>query len=338
MTLTVIVPTYRRHSMLRSALQSIAGQSRVDLITEVLVSENSEEVASREVCSEFGSLPIRWVQQQPAHKGYTHFAHLLGEAKGEFVCMLGDDDLWSQSFLQVAWSTLHQHQHASAFLANAIWVRNESCRANGLTFQTLRSLSAGFHHPFQPARVITAEEMLTEVLLGTPFSLWTMLARREVARTVAEVWTAESAWDADRLFLWRLAQQSIVVHSSETLLYNRHHPSCTSAGYGDNASKWDEASARVTQTLIAEACAAGMDARALWEKAWHSLDEEQKAIYRRQIIPGAVRGLVSVWGNGSGLRDTPGFISRAFRALCPPLIYRWFIRPRHRPAKDRPSF
>jgi hypothetical protein len=61
MGLSVLSPTANQPLLLRRALKSVARQSGVDQIQEVLVSENLKNWESENICRQFTNLPIRYL-------------------------------------------------------------------------------------------------------------------------------------------------------------------------------------------------------------------------------------------------------------------------------------
>src|SRR5688572_22058244 len=99
-TISVLVPTANHPKFLETALQSIARQTAIDKIEEVLVSENLLDRESEAVCKKFPNLPIRYILQDPPLTRFQNFDFLFNQARADLVALLCDDDWWAPGHLQ----------------------------------------------------------------------------------------------------------------------------------------------------------------------------------------------------------------------------------------------
>lgn len=90
--LTVAIPTYNRPKTLKRALDAISAQ--YDERVEVLVCDDSTNNDVQTVVEEMSSnIPIRYIKN-PENLGFNkNFLQCFREAKGEYVLLMGDDDL-----------------------------------------------------------------------------------------------------------------------------------------------------------------------------------------------------------------------------------------------------
>lgn len=94
---SVLIPTFNRRDYLKETLASVLRQSFDDF--EVIVSDNASEVDPGDVVAGFADRRLRYYRN-PANLGVT--GNLLaahGHARGKYVAVLGDDDLWDPQFL-----------------------------------------------------------------------------------------------------------------------------------------------------------------------------------------------------------------------------------------------
>lgn len=88
-SVSVVVPTRDRPSVLRLALESIRALEGPDLTLEILVGDNGTNPASKALAEEFGC-----IYMQTAKNGAAAARNLcLQRASGEFVAFLDDDDV-----------------------------------------------------------------------------------------------------------------------------------------------------------------------------------------------------------------------------------------------------
>lgn len=92
--LTVVICTCNRPELLRDALDSVAAQNRIDLISKVIVSENGANRGSETICQEFARLPIDYVFQDPPLPIVDHFVSLRPRVETPWIAILHDDDWW----------------------------------------------------------------------------------------------------------------------------------------------------------------------------------------------------------------------------------------------------
>jgi glycosyltransferase involved in cell wall biosynthesis len=97
---TVGVPTRNRAALLPRALESVLAQTHADL--ELVVSDNASTDATPATCAAFAERDKRVrVVRQPENVGLTeNFNRLLGEATGEFVMVLADDDWLEPTYVE----------------------------------------------------------------------------------------------------------------------------------------------------------------------------------------------------------------------------------------------
>lgn len=98
-SISVLIPTCKRPSLLKAALSAVRNQSAVYSIAEVIISENSESSESYSVCSAFPDLPIRYFQHKSPLRVEDHFWWLTQQAYSHWIAPLGDDDMWSRYHL-----------------------------------------------------------------------------------------------------------------------------------------------------------------------------------------------------------------------------------------------
>jgi glycosyltransferase involved in cell wall biosynthesis len=102
-TFTVLLPVHRPPALLPYAVQSVLRQSRADL--ELFVICDGAPAATFEAAQAFAAADAR-VRVFVHPKGERHgeaYRHLaLQQARGRYVCQIGDDDLWFDNHLAEA--------------------------------------------------------------------------------------------------------------------------------------------------------------------------------------------------------------------------------------------
>lgn len=95
---TVIVTVYKRIEFLRIALQSALDQTFQDF--EIVVTDDSNSEAIRKISESFGSEKIRYRTQTKNLGVALNLRAAVAEAKGTYIAILNDDDLWEPHFLE----------------------------------------------------------------------------------------------------------------------------------------------------------------------------------------------------------------------------------------------
>jgi hypothetical protein len=112
--ITVVLCTRNRPDMLRDALRSIREQTARDSIARVLVSENSPNGQSEQVCAEFSDLPILYLQQRPPVPVLLHVKVMWPYVETPLAAILHDDDWWMPMHLRSALDALESDQRCVA--------------------------------------------------------------------------------------------------------------------------------------------------------------------------------------------------------------------------------
>ncbi len=220
---TVIIPTARRAGLLPIALRSVAAQTAAARIARVLVSENSADRASRDVCQRFPELPIEYITQDPPATPVQHLARLFGRTDlAEFTALLCDDDWWAPGHLDVLLRSLTTTPDASAAFCTAALVDSEHATDAQLY------LPAAFHLVTEREAAVgcvpfDAGRVLASAWVHTPFHFTAMLARSRPLREVSARLNDFHPYNADRLLFAELALRGTVAFVPQAGAFIRRH-------------------------------------------------------------------------------------------------------------------
>jgi glycosyltransferase involved in cell wall biosynthesis len=104
---SVIIPTYNRPALLRETLRSVSNQTFTDF--EIIVVDDGSTVPGVEdVCAEF--LECRYFRQENMGRSSARNRG-IGEARGELIAFVDDDDLWKPEKLARQVAFLDQNPH-----------------------------------------------------------------------------------------------------------------------------------------------------------------------------------------------------------------------------------
>lgn len=297
MKISVVIPTFKRPLMLQAALKSVEAQSRPDLIHEVVVSENSDDNASREICKRFPRLPIRHIVQSPPLYTPHHFYKVVEEASSPWVAMLGDDDMWSRYHLEEASRLLSIHTDCTAYFGQSVIVRNESRQtATGFT-PLLHAVQESTSNQFSDCWIWNPEDMFRESLLKTPLNMWSMVSpRAELLGAMRFMLDGPSGLDSDRVMIWNLGKSSRTVVGHEIGTYYRKHD----LNEFDRLQRedpvfHDRMAGEYTLQMIDEFEKLGGDPKQVWKSSWTALSPQLQRREWQSALKGAREALSLKW-------------------------------------------
>ena len=113
-TISVIIPTHGRDTLLEVALESVLTQTRIP--HEIVVVDDLGNSSTRRTVERFaGGSPISvfYLDGSANNPKSAGASRNLGAASitGDYLAFLDDDDYWSPRFLEVAFDTLHREGH-----------------------------------------------------------------------------------------------------------------------------------------------------------------------------------------------------------------------------------
>ncbi|MDI1311673.1 glycosyltransferase [Prosthecobacter sp.] len=219
----ITLPTCNRPAMLRTALTSITTQTRVDLVSHIVVSENGGNRASEDVCREFSALPIEYIYRDPQVSTLEHMNILVTDhLQDELTVHLHDDDWWAPQTLENAARGLARHPDAVCYVAAYYNVAGESAVLTH-SGSPLFWFGAGFPDladfwELSPLAVTLAS------LIHTPAIFPAMFIRTNVLREAGNVFGLGNDYDVDRMLAARLAQMGTLVFHPFPDVLRRNHP------------------------------------------------------------------------------------------------------------------
>jgi glycosyltransferase involved in cell wall biosynthesis len=327
MKITVVIPTHKRADLLRLALHSVSNQSRTDLIYEVLVSENSADIASLGVVSEFPNLPIRHIFQNPPVDPGTHFASLLDQVSTEWVAMLGDDDEWCRYHLEEAARVLAACTYVVAYFGRDVVIDERGSVVCAPGHSLLLGSDARKRLDQTGYVVLSNAEIQFATLVITPLNMWALVGRINALKSAFTSFLPPAGHDSDRFMIWSLSKCGEIAVGIETTLRYRVHSSNACARYlREDPVFHEQKSHEYTSTMLTECAREGFDIRRLWVESLRELPLHQRRHYWASAITGAKNLIAEAWSSDVqklfGEADRAFTLKVAFRQLCPPLIWR----------------
>jgi glycosyltransferase involved in cell wall biosynthesis len=96
---SVILTVYKRTDYLAEALESISAQSYQDY--EIIVADDSGTAVAKPIVATFGNRkPVKYLANRSTIGVASSVARAVKEARGDFIAILNDDDLWHADLLE----------------------------------------------------------------------------------------------------------------------------------------------------------------------------------------------------------------------------------------------
>lgn len=186
--LSICIPTYNRADWLELSFKSLLPQiARCDGLAELVISDNASDDRTPEVARAAQSLaPVRYHRNE-ANIGFMRNMHLLADelARGQFVWLLGDDDIVCEDGVARVLSALQQYPDLDYGYVNyAVWEPDGAPLAS-LTAAEMLSRSAPRQPDLYDRRVDRLEALIAgDMNCFTP--IYCSVMRRPLARRAFE--------------------------------------------------------------------------------------------------------------------------------------------------------
>jgi glycosyltransferase involved in cell wall biosynthesis len=203
--ISVCVPTYNRAPLLKNFLASLLNQTFSDY--EVIVSDNCSTDDTPAVVRSFNDSRLRYHRQDRNIGPFANMNYLIGQARGAYICIVHDDDVYFPSFLERESEILDRHPcvgmvHCAVHEVDAGGVRRQVVRA------------------YPTTRVLPGKDEFVRYIEGHNVCCSSVMARAELYR--------ENPFDprflcADFLMWMKFALRADVAYIAEPLLEMRVH-------------------------------------------------------------------------------------------------------------------
>jgi glycosyltransferase involved in cell wall biosynthesis len=215
--LTILIPTWNRKKHLEALLNVLLPQLLKRADVDLIVSSNGSTDGTVEYLETLRHTPRTLIVHQPVNLGANiHLAWLYGQARGEYLWMIGDDDLIEPDALDIVCQTLYDNLGIGwIHITGIIYVfgmdepLQTKCPAKNVYKEQARALFADYGHwPSWVSSNVIAAQLIQKELLSVKFSTsfwpWQLLMQ-SVANHPAVVLGSRkvtagknSTWLADR--------------------------------------------------------------------------------------------------------------------------------------------
>lgn len=175
---SIITPTYNRESFLEEMISSVATQTCQDY-EHIIIDDGSTDGTEALINRLVGTNPkIVYIKQE--NKGRSAARNVgIEQAKGEYICFLDSDDVWSENYLK----DLYINASNANFLATKmVWVNSGTMEKNprpieGFTYkepQRIIELQIGMNVCVKRG-LFTGNLFNTDLSINEDFELWTRI-------------------------------------------------------------------------------------------------------------------------------------------------------------------
>ncbi len=334
---TVVITTANRPQYLASALRSVAEQTAVGEIESVVVSENAGNRDSEKVCARFaGSLPIRYLFQQPQLTPSQHFRNVYASVTSDYAAVVHDDDWWFKGHLECSLSALRANPAASAAFSAALFVESELSLASEV-YKPAPLVAAARPADHLSWWTLSSAQILAASWLCTPFHFSAMVLRRDAIRQAGEDVLRAHPNYADRIAEAGLPALGPVLFYPQPTVGVRLH----SGNYRSDktARHLHEADLEGTEKVSELARSQGIDLPGFWREILPGLSPEYRnSVANRFYLLFGGKGIRAM-GLGPLLFPSRTFAAMKFcdrhlsgwvRPVLPPIVFTTYRRLRRK--------
>jgi hypothetical protein len=273
-SVTILIPTHRRPSMLVNTLESILSQSRLDLVKEIVISENSPDHRSEIVAEQFSAkLPIRFIRQSVELSAEEHFVALTKYSQSEHTALIGDDDMWDRYHLEEAERAFKQHPHIVAYFGQAVNVANETCYPFRSIGASLIQVPSREDRSLQDFFIWDKRLTAMQCMSHTPVNMWALVCGTKALQSSMELAFGKSPYtkaaSCDKVFIWELAKLGdIAVGRHIALFYRRHDEAGMENFFAKSAAQVEESDFELTMDIAKQALSFGINAPQDWRDTY----------------------------------------------------------------------
>jgi glycosyltransferase involved in cell wall biosynthesis len=319
-SISVLLPTANRPAMLRNALRSVAAQTSLSRVAEVVVIENLGNRESEAVCQEFTQLPIRYFfRDPPLPPGIESARDALTKIRCNHMAILCDDDWWMERHLESAIDAIESHPNAVAFYCPCIWTTGEVGYLTNVFGSFIPWFAASeplVNHRWH----LDLADLLVASQIDTAFHFSSMVVQRDVFTKSIECFANGNSYDTDRLISVELGRHGKVICDDRPSVYIRFHKDREAVRVynNDQGRKWWNQS---TKSLLALARSEGIDL----EKEF-AARLKAKSVTLNVLRPYFTNGQFELLRQKGILKTaikegkTVSLMRRTYHALTPPIL------------------
>lgn len=167
---SIVIPTYNRAEFLREAIASALAQTYSNF--ELLILDNCSHDHTPEVVAGFKDARIKYLRHQCNIGGIANWTYGMHWARGDYFCILGDDDFYRPNFLE---SRVEAFNHFNDI--DAVFSNYELCDLSGNITST--------SHQYSNQDRLVQGRVLLGIINAKAWQVGSTLYRRS---TVVDIW------------------------------------------------------------------------------------------------------------------------------------------------------
>jgi glycosyltransferase involved in cell wall biosynthesis len=192
--LTILIPTWNRKKYLEALLNVLLPQFLKHPDVDLIISSNGSTDGTVEYLETLCNTPRTIIIHQPVNLGaHIHLGWLYGQARGEYLWMIGDDDLVEPDTLDIVCQTLHANLKIGwLHLPGTFYIKNihaapptlhsTKCPPQDVRVEKARTLFAEYNHwnSWVSSNVIATQllqQELPRLKLSTSWWPWQLLMK-----------------------------------------------------------------------------------------------------------------------------------------------------------------
>lgn len=319
--------------MLINTLQSIRGQSRPELIKEVVISENSSDLQSEAIANQFsGDLPVRFIRQPVELSAQEHFVALTKYSQSEYAALIGDDDMWDRYHLEEAQRAFEEHSGIIAYFGQCVSVTNETCYPFASFGANLLQVPSREDRSLQDFLIWDKRETAMQCMSHTPLNMWALVCDTKILQSAMESSFGRSpfkqAASCDKIFIWELAKLgNLAVGRHISLFYRRHNETGMGSFLAQSIAQVEESDYDLTMDIANQALSYGINAPQDWRKTYDIATKNYALSgFIQPWNPRLSEFLMAKRGEDSQPADSKKDYLHSFFYLITPPLFRWTWR------------
>ena len=219
---SILIPTCKRPHFLVTALESVARQTAVDRIGEIVVMENGGNRESEKVCQKFPNLPIKYIFRDPLVPVSDLTVAVLRESSLPNVAMLHDDDWWFDFHLERGLGNLDSHPNVSAVYSSHFTSEGENSWYFGLNGNFFSWFANDQSVPGE-ARILNHRQVLVASILLSGNHMSSLMYRNSVIQLCLPAFANGNPYDNDRTLACELSRHGDIYYHDKPSMVIRHH-------------------------------------------------------------------------------------------------------------------
>jgi len=220
--LSVIIPTYQGGEYLAETLESVASQWNSDI--EVIVIDDGSNDGTIDILNTYKSkLGLKLLENSRTGNWVKNTNTAFDYARGEYICMLHQDDLWLPTRIERLREAIHRYPQAGFFVNSSRFIDKDG-----------KSLG-NWNIPLPPDTSLNSQQVLSHLIVQNFIALPAPVFKRSILQDIGKM--HESLWFLADWHLWgAIAAKTETVVLPQILTEYRIHPASQTTRRTNNSA------------------------------------------------------------------------------------------------------